>query len=79
MKTLLAVFMAFVMVGCSTNHYVASKNNRSGKIMAKGYTHDGCVSNLKDRASELEVEVRLERVSSSLVRYRCYGSVVEEE
>lgn len=78
MQKTIALFLGVILAGCSTNYYIASKDNRTGKLMARGFTYAGCVSNLRDRASELDVDIRLERVTSSLIRYRCYGAVVDD-
>lgn len=81
MKKIILSCMALVLAACSTTHYVASKDNRPGKLMSKGFTHNGCVENLKERAAELDIDVKLQRVTSSLwaLRYKCYGIAADKE
>lgn len=80
-KKVSVMALAVMLTACSTTHYVASKNNRSGKLMAKGFTHSGCVENLKERAAELDIDIKLQRVTSSMLslRYKCYGVAMEKD
>ena len=81
-KSFVILGAALALASCSTTHYVASKDNRPGKLMAKGFTHSGCVENLKERAEELDIHIELQRVTSSMLsifRYKCYGVATDKD
>jgi hypothetical protein len=88
---LIVVPSIFIVACASQENLTVGGLNRPGKVTASGYTHAGCLFNLKQTARDKDVRLvpgEIEVETNSLMflfpflnheGYRCSGTVTERE
>lgn len=79
MRIFAILVLTLSLSGCFMDtRYNAPKNGRPGVLTVESLSNSGCLLKLKEKASEMEVEVDLEKVRPTfLFGYRCSGLIIE--